>query len=78
MMKDAIEVEVNLNASRKKKRDEVEWRRQEGDRIKDKYPQHPSSSISQEARMDIVMKSMERLMERHSMDGRTPPRENQE
>ena len=29
MMKDAIEVEVNLTSVRKKKRDEGEWRREE-------------------------------------------------
>ena len=28
MMEDNIEAEVNLNAARKKKRDEVEWRRE--------------------------------------------------
>ena len=32
MMKDAKEVEVNLTATRKKKRDEGEWRRDEGER----------------------------------------------
>ena len=31
MMKDAIEVEVNLTAARKKKKDEGEWRREEGE-----------------------------------------------
>ena len=32
MMKDAIEVEVNMNSTRNKKRDEGEWRRDEGER----------------------------------------------
>ena len=35
MMKDAIEVEVNLVIVRKKKRDEGEWRREDGERIRD-------------------------------------------
>ena len=38
MMKDSIEVEVNLSFSRKKKRDEGDWRREEGDIRKDKEP----------------------------------------
>ena len=32
LMKDAIEVDVNLDVVRKKKRDEGEWRREEGER----------------------------------------------
>ena len=32
MMKDAIEVEVNITDARKKKRDKGEWRREEGER----------------------------------------------
>ena len=32
MMKYSIEVEVNLTAARKKKRDKGEWRREEGER----------------------------------------------
>ena len=35
MMKYAIEVEVNLTATRMKKRDEGEWRREEGKRIRE-------------------------------------------
>ena len=42
MMKDSIEVEVKLNAAKKKKRDEGEWRREEGDIRKDKEPKQPS------------------------------------
>ena len=42
MMKDAIEVEINLTVARKKKRDEGEWRREEGDIRKDKEPKQPS------------------------------------
>ena len=47
MMKDAIEVEVNLTAARKKERDEGEWRRDErerGERRKDKELKQPSTS----------------------------------
>ena len=36
MMKDAIELDVNLVVARKKKRDEGEWRREEGERKVDK------------------------------------------
>ena len=32
MMKDVIEVDANLTAARKKKRDEGKWRREEGER----------------------------------------------
>ena len=73
MMKDSIEVEVNMTAARKKKRDEGEWRRDEGDRIKEKEPEQPSSSKSQEVGMDMMMKTMEKLMERIFVDIRPPP-----
>ena len=57
MMKDAIEVEINMTVARNKKRDEGElkredgkmkreegeWRREEGERRKDKEPKHPST-----------------------------------
>ena len=42
-MKDAIEVEVKLVAARKKKRDEGEWRREEGERKVDKELEGPST-----------------------------------
>ena len=66
MINDAIEVEINLTAAKEK-------RREEGDIRKDKDPEQPSSSISQEARMDIMMKMMEKLMERLTMDHIPPP-----
>ena len=78
MMKDAIEVEVNLSTARKKKRDEGDERREEGDRRKDKETKQPSSYNSQEVRMDMMIKAMENLMEILSMDNKSPPRENQE
>ena len=46
MKKYAIEVEVNLTATRNKKRDEGEWRREEGYRRKYKEPEQPFSSNS--------------------------------
>ena len=58
MMNDSIEVEVNLTAARKK-------RREEGDRRKDK-----------EARMDMMVKPVENLIERLAMENRAPPRKN--
>ena len=77
-MKDVIEVEVKLTVVRKKKRDEGEWRREERDKRKDKEPEQPYYSNSQEARMDMMMKIMEKLMERLIVDNRPPPRENKE
>ena len=70
-MNDAIEVEINLAAAREK-------RREEGERRKEKYPTQPSSSNSQEARMDMMMKIMEKMMERLTMENIPPPREEQE
>ena len=61
MMKDSIEVEVNLIDSIKKRRDEGEWRIKEGDRRKDKDLEQPSSSSSQEDIIDTMMKSIQRL-----------------
>ena len=58
MMNVSIEVEVNLIAARKK-------RREEGDRRKDK-----------EARMDMMVKPVENLIERLAMENRAPPRKN--
>ena len=78
MMKDTIEVEVKLVAARKKKRDEAEWRRQERDRKVDKELEHPSTLSSQEAIIDTILRTMERMMERLLVDDRPPPRENQE
>ena len=78
IMNDAIEVEVNLTAYRIKKRDEGEWRRDEGERRKDKELEQPSTSNSQEARIDERMKTMEKLMERLTVDKEPLPREGQE
>ena len=78
MMKDAIEVEVNLSTYINKKRDVGEWRREEEDRRNEKESEQPSSSSTQESRMDTTMRAMERLMERLSVGGKPPPRKNQE
>ena len=88
MIKYAIEVEVNLSIARKKKRDAGEWRREEGEWIKDegergekrkdKELEEPSTSSSQEAIIDMMLITIERMMERLFVDGRPPPRENQE
>ena len=78
MMKDTIEVEVDLVVARKKKRDEGEWRREEGERKVAKELEGPSTSGSQEARIDTMLWTMERMMERISVDERPPPREKQE
>ena len=78
MMKDTIEVEVDLVTARNKKRDDEEWRREEGERKVDKDLEGPSTSILQEARIDTMLWTMERMMERISVDERPPPKENQE
>ena len=70
-MNDAIEVEINLTTAREKMREEGEIR-------KDKEPTQPFSSNSQEARMDMMMETMEKVMERLTMDHNPPPIENQE
>ena len=70
-MKDGIEVEINLTTTKEKTIEE-------GERRKDKYREQPSSSDSQEARMDVLMKIVENLMERLAMDNRPPPKGNQE
>ena len=71
MMNDAIEVEINMIVAREK-------RREEGERRKENEPTQPSSSNSQEARMDMMMKIMEKLMDRLTMENRPPPSEKQE
>ena len=78
MMKDTIELEVDLVTTRKKKIDEGEWRREEGEKKVVKYLEGPSILSLQEARIDTMLWTMERMMERISVDGRPPPRENQE
>jgi len=78
MMNYAVGVEVNLMSARRKKRDEGEWWREEGDQSKGKELEQPSTSYTQEARGDMMMRTMEKLMERLTMDNRPPPRDHQE
>ena len=54
-MKDTIEVEVDLVATRQKKRDEGEWRREEGERKVDKELEGPSTLSSQDAIIDTML-----------------------
>ena len=70
MMNDSIELEINLIVSKEK-------RGEEGHRRKDKDPEKPSYSNSEETIMDMMMKIMETLMERLTVDNRPPPREKQ-
>ena len=49
--------------------------REQGERRKEKGPTQPSSSNSQEARMDTMMKIMEKMMERLTMENIPSPRE---
>ena len=70
-MNDVVEVEINLTAA-------IEKRREEGERRKEKDPPQLSSFKSHEAIMDTMMQTMEKLMERLTMDNRPPPKENQE
>ena len=78
MMKDTIEVEVKLVTARKKKRDEGEWRREEVEQKVDKELDQPSTLSSQEDRIETILRTMDRMMERLSVDGIPPSREIQE
>lgn len=78
MMNDAVEVEVNLTSARRKKRDEGDWRREEGDMRKGKEPEQPSTSYTQEVRDNMMMRTMEKLMERLTVDNIPSPRDHQE
>ena len=71
-------MEVDLVTARNKKRDDGEWRREEGERKVDKELEGPSTLSLQEARIDTMLWTMERMIERISVDGRPSPRENQE
>ena len=77
MMNEAVEVEVNLTSARRKKVEEGEWRREEGARKREKEAEQPSTSNSQEARDSMIVKTLEKMMERLTVDGRPPHREQQ-
>jgi hypothetical protein len=72
MMNDAIEVEVNLMASRKIKN------KVETEKNKVKEENQPSSSQSSDAKLDMMVKTMEKLVERLTLDNRLVTRERQE
>lgn len=74
-MNEAVEVEVNLTSARRKKIEEGEWRREENTRKREKESEQPSTSNSQEARDSMLVKTLEKIMERLAVDGRPPHRE---
>jgi hypothetical protein len=69
MMSDAIEVEVNLMASGKIKGNF------DRDMNKVQYKAQPSTSQSSEERFELMMKTMEKLMENMSLDNNPNTRE---
>jgi len=64
MMTVAIEVEVNVMATRKSKQDEK--------KVKEK-DQPSSSSSPSDLKFDIMMKTMENMMEKFFVDNKPPP-----
>ena len=73
MLKDTLEVETNLRASRKlKNRVEAYRRRQEN------QPSNFASSSTSDVKFDIMIKTMDILMDRLSLDNRPPNREHPE
>jgi len=68
MMTAAIEVQVNVMAAQKSK--------QEGKKTREE--DQPSSSSSSDVRFDMMMKTMEKMMERLSINNIPSPREHQE
>ena len=77
MMNEAVEVEVNLTSARRKKIEEGEWQREENTRKREKESDHPSTSNSQEAKDSMIVKTLEKMMERLAVEGRPPHREQQ-
>ena len=69
MFKYALEVEANLFASGKMKQ------RVEVDKRKTREENQPSTSSSSDAKFDIMMKTMERLMDRLALYNKPPNRE---
>jgi hypothetical protein len=69
MMSDAIEVEVNLMASGKIKQNfDRNGKKPQGDA-------QPSTSQSSDEKFDLMMKNMEKLIERMSMENKSATRE---
>jgi hypothetical protein len=72
MMNDAIEVEVNLMASRKiKYNPETDMKKVQGEA-------QPSTSQSSDVKFDLMMKTMERFMENLSLDNKPAIRDQAE
>jgi hypothetical protein len=69
MMSDAIEVEVNLMASGKIKHNlDIDVKKFQGEA-------HPSISQSSDEKLDLMMKNMERFMERMSLENKLATRD---
>jgi hypothetical protein len=69
MMSDAIEVEVNLMELGKIKHNlDRSGKKAQGE-------EHPSTSQSSDKKFDLIMNTMERLMERMSMENKPATRE---
>ena len=62
MIEDATEVEVNLTTSNKNKQ------KHETKRVEEEEPQASTSSSNSDAKVDIMMKAMEKLMVKLSSD----------
>jgi len=68
-MSDAIEVEVNLMASGKIKHNpNIDVKKVQGEA-------HPSTSQSSDEKLDLMMKNMERFMERMSLENNPATRD---
>ena len=65
MMDDAIEVEVNLSASNNSKQ------RNKTRKVKQEEPQASTSQSSSDAKFNMMMKTMEKMMDKLSTDDKT-------
>ena len=72
MMDDAIEVEVNLIASNKTKQ------RNETRKVKEEEPQASTSQSSSDAIFNMMMKTMEKLMDKLSIDDKNQMKDQNE
>ena len=72
MMGDAIEVGVNLSSSSKTKQ------RNETKRVKEEEPQASTSQSSSEAKFNMIMKTMEKMMETLSVDDKNQMKDQNE
>lgn len=77
MMNEAVEVEVNLTSARRKKIEEGEWQREENARKREKETEQPSTSYTQETRDNMIVKTLEKIMERLTVNDQPPHREQQ-